>query len=343
MQEEINKLNQESPLVELFTLDCTQLGGAAYNFTPHFGEGGVLYFNSTAYQSIPIISDGWEMTSSGAQPRPTLSLSNVNNVLLNAVITLGDIVGAKVTRIRTMAKFLDEASFPRRNVLNYSKSLTSGASGYTRGTGLTVTDGVLAPDGSLTAVRLAGLEGTVTSATGTVIYSNLVSTTLPNTPYIFSLWVKPVTTGTVRLRLTMFTNIGGYVTETSVSVLLTAGVDGWTRVELPFTTGPTVASCKVVVGDNGTGSPTMDVWGAQVEQGTVPTPLQETTTTHQPYANINSFLTPDYYTVEQKSEHTSEMITWQLSSVLDRFGTMLPRRQITRDKFPGVGRQRGAW
>lgn len=70
-------------------------------------DGASVVFNGIQYVALPIITDGWELTASGAQPRPTLTVSNVNKTLLNAVISLGDIVNAKVTRMRTFAKFLD--------------------------------------------------------------------------------------------------------------------------------------------------------------------------------------------------------------------------------------------
>lgn len=55
---------------------------------------------------------------------------------------------------------------------------------------------------------------------------------------------------------------------------------------------------------------------------------------------------PDVYLIEQKTSHTNETVTWSLSSIIDRFGMKLPRRQILRDGdsrnpgFPGVSRFR---
>lgn len=171
---DLQKLTIDSPLVELFTLDCTALGGTVFRFTPHFTDYAAinyLTFDGNAYTSIPITTDGWEITSTGTQPRPTLSVSNINLTLLSAVISLGDIVGAKLTRIRTFAKFLD--------------------------------------------------------------------------------------------------------------------------------TGPT--------------------------------------------PDTSQFLGPDVFYIEQKIAHNKELISWQLSSVIDKFGIGLPRQQITKDNAPGVGRARGAF
>lgn len=60
-----------------------------------------------------------------------------------------------------------------------------------------------------------------------------------------------------------------------------------------------------------------------------------------PSADPNAFLPPDVFMIEQLLEQTNVSITWQLSSILDRFGMQLPRRQVLKDKgFPGVGRYR---
>jgi lambda family phage minor tail protein L len=114
---DLQNINQTSPFVELFTVDCTDIGGSVYRFTPMTdGNDSSVSFGGITYQPLPIITTGWELNSTGTQPRPTLSVSNVSKVLLSAVVSLGDIVGAKVTRIRTFAKYLDNGSSPDGNM-----------------------------------------------------------------------------------------------------------------------------------------------------------------------------------------------------------------------------------
>lgn len=106
---DLQNLHQTSPLIELYTLDLTVLGGSIYRFTntPN-ADGGVLTFGGFDYTPIPIMTEGWDFTSTGAPPKPKLTVSNVNRTLLADVIGLGDIVGATLTRIRTYAKYLDD-------------------------------------------------------------------------------------------------------------------------------------------------------------------------------------------------------------------------------------------
>jgi lambda family phage minor tail protein L len=102
-------------LVRLFQLDLTPLGGALLYFTPDVNPGGTVTFDSHVYTAIPIEADGFEVATSGEQPRPTLRIGNVhqgNNLpgaVTGLVIQYDDLVGAILKRIRTFAQHLDGA------------------------------------------------------------------------------------------------------------------------------------------------------------------------------------------------------------------------------------------
>ena len=78
-------------------------------------KGVTLYFNSVAYYSFPIQADGFEMTSAGNLPSPTLTITAVEgleeplSMMKKSFIELENLVGAKVTRIRTFAKYLNQS------------------------------------------------------------------------------------------------------------------------------------------------------------------------------------------------------------------------------------------
>jgi lambda family phage minor tail protein L len=171
ISEELQKIHRDSPLIELYDLDMTVLGGPVLHFTPHFADGGVITFGGVDYVSTSITSGGWEISATGTQPRPELTVAIINDEMLAYVLSLGDCVGATITRRRTFHKF---------------------------------TDG-------------------------------------------------------------------------------------------------------------------------------------------QAEANSSFYLLPDTYKVERKTAQTDTVISWELSSEIDRFGLRIPRRQITKDKFPAVGRQRGSF
>jgi len=122
---DLQDLNQTSGFIELYTLDLTQLGGGVYHYTNFVDPSGdPIKFNATTYVSLPIKCEGWDYVSTGQSPKPTLTVSNVSKAMLNAVVSLGDIVGAKVTRYRTYEKYLDINPQIRRNFATSSELAT---------------------------------------------------------------------------------------------------------------------------------------------------------------------------------------------------------------------------
>ena len=111
-----------SAIIELFTLQLdNNLHGATTIYRFHAGtslkDNGEIIWNSNTYQRFPIQAEGFAFQR-GQLPRPTLTVSNalgtITAILLsvNNTTTGNDLTGATVTRIRTLAKFLDAANFP---------------------------------------------------------------------------------------------------------------------------------------------------------------------------------------------------------------------------------------
>lgn len=113
LQTEVLQRDIDSAAIELYILDARPCGGTVYYFTPNIigsvGNNAVV-FQGNEYFPLPIASDGWEVNSDGSQPQPTLTVSNVIKTIQSAVISLGDLVGAIVTRTKTFAKYLDGGS-----------------------------------------------------------------------------------------------------------------------------------------------------------------------------------------------------------------------------------------
>lgn len=77
-----------------------------------------IYWQVNKYSFAPIQGQGFELNARGTLPVPTLSMT-VNDtgiaalaLLKNGIRFFGDLIGAKITRRRTFAKFLDANSFP---------------------------------------------------------------------------------------------------------------------------------------------------------------------------------------------------------------------------------------
>lgn len=112
IQADIQKLSGEA-LIELFVLDATALGGTVSRF--HAGSNqlkGAVVWQGQTYQAMPVEATGFEFTGKGSVPRPTLRAQNVDGLLGALCDTYDDLLGAKVTRKRTFAKYLDAVNFP---------------------------------------------------------------------------------------------------------------------------------------------------------------------------------------------------------------------------------------
>jgi lambda family phage minor tail protein L len=105
-------------IIELFELQLdTTLHGASTTYYWHNGVNaavtGNIVFAGNTYVRLPVEATGFDYTSSGSLPRPTLRISNLFSdmttllLLVNATTPGNDLGGATVRRIRTLKKFLD--------------------------------------------------------------------------------------------------------------------------------------------------------------------------------------------------------------------------------------------
>ena len=116
----VSDLQQIAPsaVIELFQLELN-LAQHGVNETYYFHAGanaavtGNIVWNGNEYVRLPIQVEGFDYASGGTLPRPTLSIANLGGeisalILLGNAVTPGnDLGGAKITRIRTLKKFLD--------------------------------------------------------------------------------------------------------------------------------------------------------------------------------------------------------------------------------------------
>ena len=111
-----------SAIIELFTLQLdNNLHGATTIYRFHAGsslkDNGEIVWAGNTYQRFPIEAEGFAFQK-GQLPRPTLTVSNalgtITAILLSVNTTTAgnDLTGATVTRIRTLARFLDAVNFP---------------------------------------------------------------------------------------------------------------------------------------------------------------------------------------------------------------------------------------
>tara|TARA_R100000654_G_scaffold1242_1_gene4516 strand:+ start:160 stop:753 length:594 start_codon:yes stop_codon:yes gene_type:complete len=129
---EIQKVNP-SAIIELFVLQLnTALHGENTIYRFHAGSSlnanGQIVFAGNSYLRFPVEATGFAYQR-GQIPRPKLKISNalgtISAILLtvNKTTTGNDLTGATVTRIRTMARFLDAINFPQDSNGNHVNPL----------------------------------------------------------------------------------------------------------------------------------------------------------------------------------------------------------------------------
>lgn len=113
-------------VVELFTVDATQIGGGQYLFAPtsvQAGDGSFVapQFGGNSYLVIPFESEGWDFAAGGTLPQPTIrfmmaredgDVAGPASYLLSLLSSLDDFLGARVLRVRTLRKYLDDGTEP---------------------------------------------------------------------------------------------------------------------------------------------------------------------------------------------------------------------------------------
>ena len=106
-----------SSIIELFTLQLTtaiQGSNTIYRFHAGVnatGTNGNIVWAGQTYLALPIEASGFEYNGNGQLPRPKIRVSNIMGTI-TAIMLSTPLEGAKVTRIRTMARYLDAVNFP---------------------------------------------------------------------------------------------------------------------------------------------------------------------------------------------------------------------------------------
>ncbi len=114
-----------SAIIELFTLQLSNtLHGATTVYRFHAGSNlnanGKIIWAGNEYLRFPIQATGFAFQQ-GQLPRPKIIISNATGLIsaillsVNETTTGNDLTGATVTRIRTLAKFIDAANFADGN------------------------------------------------------------------------------------------------------------------------------------------------------------------------------------------------------------------------------------
>lgn len=107
-----------SAVIELFVLELNvKQHGVADVYRFHAGtslnSNGEVAWAGNSYIRFPVEADGFSYEGKGSLPRPKVRVSNIMGTITALLLGLPDgLEGAKFTRIRTLARYLDAANFP---------------------------------------------------------------------------------------------------------------------------------------------------------------------------------------------------------------------------------------
>lgn len=110
-------------IIEMFELELvTSIHGDNDIYYFHAGvnevDNGNIIWRGQEYLALPIEADGFEYNGQGQLPRPKIRVGNILYTITALLLTLpAGLEGAKVTRVRTLRKYLDSENFAPTNAL----------------------------------------------------------------------------------------------------------------------------------------------------------------------------------------------------------------------------------
>ena len=318
---DLQKINP-SAIIELFTLttDAT-LHGSAQTYRFHNGTSlnanGDIIWAGNQYLKMPIEAEGFAFQK-GQLPRPTLTVSNalgtITAILLNvnAVMAGNDLTGATVTRIRTLARYLDAVNFP---VTSTSTTTLTTIADPADAESVTYTVTVVQDSGGNNVFAINGVQ-------------KPVITMKRGSSYIFNQSHSSNVGHPLRIK----SDAGGQQTTTNTGTL---GTDATVTYQPAYPSAPNDLRYYCTSHGNGMGN--------TITMNDPNTTTQETTTTTS--QQVNPLGTPDptaefpqeIYKIDRKATETREVVQFELASVLDLAGIRAPMRQCTRTEFPSIG------
>ncbi len=317
---ELQKINP-SAIIELFELQLiASIHGSDQLYRWHSGSNqngnGEIVWQGNNYARFPIEAEGFEFTGKGQIPRPTLTVSNVLSTLttliqsVNTFTPANDLNGAKLTRIRTTADNLDAVNFaPVTTTTTTTTTIADPADAET--VTFTVT---VANVGSQNIFLINGV-------------SNPVLTMKRGSTYIFNQSHSTNVGHPLRIK----SDAGGEQTTINTGTL---GTDATVTYEPSYPSAPNDLRYYCTVHGNGMGN-TITMNDPNTTIGTTTT---STTSQTNPFGTPSSNKFPDeIFFLDRKIIENRQIVQYELVSALDLANVRVPKRQITRKDFDGVG------
>ncbi len=321
----VSALQEINPgaVIELFILqlDATLHGSnTIYRFHngANLNANGEVVWAGNTYLRFPIECTGFEFTGTGTLPRPSISVSNIFGTLtaimqnVNQTTVGNDLNGAKLTRIRTLARFLDAVNFaPTTTTTTSTQTVADPSDAET----VTYTVTVVQDSYGANVFAINGVQ-------------KPVITMKRGSTYIFNQSHSSNVSHPLRIK----SDAGGQQTTVNAGTL---GTDATVTYFPAYPGAPNDLRYYCLTHGNNMGNTiTMND----------PNTIQQQTTSSST-TQSNPFGTPDptaefpqeIYFLDRKISENRDVVQWEAISALDLVNVKLPKRIATRDIFPGIG------
>ena len=313
-----------SAIIELFTLQLdTALHGANTIYRFHAGSNlnanGKIVWDGNEYLRFPIQATGFAFQK-GQLPRPKISVNNATGFIsailvdVNEITAGNDLTGATVTRIRTLAKFIDAVNFAPTSVVTGTTTETIADPADAETVTYTVTvvadsngDNVFAINGSQKPV--------ITMKMGSTYIFDQSHSSNSNHPL-------QITSDSIGVQGTVAAGTAGSAgaTVTYTPLYPSAPSD----VRYYCTTHGNAMGNTITMNNPNTTTQTVNV-----------TQTQQTNPFGTP--DPNAEFPREVYSIDRKATETREIVEFELAAPTDLAGIRIPKRQCTRKEFPSIG------
>lgn len=103
-------------IIEMFEIDLSTIGegfsGQYFITNEIMPDNSFVKWKGQDYSPLPLEAGGFDITTKGQIPQPEITIANVFGTFSSLITSADDLVGAKVTRRRTLFKYLDNGTSP---------------------------------------------------------------------------------------------------------------------------------------------------------------------------------------------------------------------------------------
>lgn len=99
-------------VVDMYEIDTGDYGLGILRYSAYTNEKNEdIVWQGQTFVRFPVKVEGYKKSSQGTLPRPTMTIANIGGILGPFLKLFNSFLGAKVTRRRTLVKYLDAVNF----------------------------------------------------------------------------------------------------------------------------------------------------------------------------------------------------------------------------------------